>query len=175
MSLKRYLAYVIDFFIEGIIGGFLFWLFCYVMSLISNSKTSDLYFSFLKAKVIKFNILGIAYRFGFNTIFALIVSVLFVSIFVYLNNGYTIGDKIMKIRIKSSKYSNMKFYLLRFFLRTFTITFILVFAIFNIICIFIYKRLDVCWYDKILGIEVIHINNKFGEPVQKIGDGVAYF
>lgn len=152
MSLKRYVAYLIDMSIEGILVGTLYQILCYLLSLFLNCNRMDLYFKLMN--IFELKILWFTFRLGYNTMVTIFVSIFVVSFFTYFNRGFTIGDGIMKIKIKSTKFNGIKFYLLRFFMRTLTVTFIPVFIIVNLIFMVIYKRVDISWYDRIIGLEI---------------------
>ena len=132
MIFRRAIAFYIDVIVRGFIGVLLF-LIIFLYSRILTAK------------------------FNFNYINLFIIMIMsFAGFYIdYLickyNGGFTIGDALLHIRVKSHKYKSDKFYLLRFIFRSITI-YIPIFLIYNLVSMFIKKQYDYIWYDSFLGI-----------------------
>ena len=132
MIFRRAVAFYIDVIIRGFIGILLF----LIIFIYSKVLTAKLNFNYINLFII------IVMSFGGFYIDYLICK---------YNGGFTTGDALLHIRIKSKKYNKNKFYLLRFILRSVTI-YIPIFLIYNFASMFIRKRYNYIWYDDFLGL-----------------------
>ena len=149
MSLiKRVCAYIVDYLIISILT-IVISMLLYVFA-IKETVVSNIF-------IIKFSLFFIDYKLTIFWLIYEIISIFLLTIFVFKNNGLTIGDKMLKLEIKSLKFKGIRLYFLRFAARELTIFFIQVFVFVNLIYMIIKKSINVVWYDDLLGINVKNI------------------
>ena len=158
MSIRRLLALLLDIIIIGIITTFISFIINFLISYFTKIDYNIVYahtmFPF------KVTLLNYTFKIGMPFIINKFISIVLLSLYAKKNRGMTLGDKILRIRVYSIKYSGVNFYLMRFLLRDFF--FFRIFRIINLVYMLVKKRIDVMWYDKFLGICVVnpdeHIN-----------------
>ena len=152
MSIKRWIAFLIDYMI------------CAFLNILIYILLSPIYRFFLNNQVnympkIEFTFLFRHYIIGITFITSVFLLVIATTFYAYFSKGMSIGDKILNIKIYSRKIFGIKFLLLRFTLRTITVFVFQLFIFINIIVMIIKKNVSIAWYDDLLGIEVVEKNN----------------
>ena len=154
MSIKRWIAFLIDYMICAFLNIFIYTLLSPIYRLFLNNQVNYNYMPKLEFTFLfRHYVIGITFRIS---VFLLVIATAF---FAYLSKGMSIGDKILNIKICSRKVFGIKFLLLRFTLRTITVFVFQLFVFINIIVMIIKKNVGVAWYDDLLGIEVIENNS----------------
>lgn len=155
MSIKRWIAFIIDYMICAFLNIFIYVFLSPVYNIIFKRK---LYY--INLPRVEFNFLFRHYIIGISFVTSFFLLVVATTFFAYLSNGMSIGDKIVNIKVYSNKFSGLKFLLLRFIFRMITVFVFQVFIYVNIIIMIMKKNINVAWYDDLLGIEVIENNKK---------------
>ena len=155
MSIKRLIAFVIDFLIIELLTIVI----CIMLNIIISHLTrSDFNTTFNSTMFfVQIKILNIDLKIGMFFVVYIFLSIYILALYTISHKNLTIGDRIMRIKITSKKFRNFEFLLLRFLFRNFF--FLYVFLFINIIYMIYKRNFNVVWYDSILGINAIDVKD----------------